>query len=124
MSPAAAGSPRDRGGSRWQKANRHEFDRDLASADWGVSYDGRMPTLLRWNGLLQPHLGLGTSGAVTVRASVKPRLLQATPEQRAQLEIGRFGIHWPEIDEDLELAGLLLGAKIPGAVPPAESNRS
>jgi hypothetical protein len=50
-----------------------------------------------------------------------PRLLNATPEQREDLEIGRFGIHWPEIDEDIELAGLLLGAKAPGATPPVEA---
>lgn len=47
-----------------------------------------------------------------------PRLLRATPEQRAKLDIGRFGLHWDEIDEDIELAGLLLGAKAPGATPP------
>lgn len=52
-----------------------------------------------------------------------PRLLQATPEQRARFEIGRFGIHWPEIDEDIELAGLLLGAKAPGAIPPVDARR-
>ncbi len=39
----------------------------------------------------------------------------ATADQRAKFEIGRFGIHWPEIDEDLNLADLLLGAKAPGA---------
>ena len=50
-----------------------------------------------------------------------PRLLRATPEQRANLEIGRFGIHWPEIDEDIELAGLLVGARAPGARPPVEA---
>jgi Protein of unknown function (DUF2442) len=50
-----------------------------------------------------------------------PRLLRATPEQRANFEIGRFGIHWPEIDEDIELAGLLLGARAPGATPPVEA---
>ena len=50
-----------------------------------------------------------------------PRLLHATPAQRARFEIGRFGIHWPEIDEDIELAGLLLGAKAPGAKPPVEA---
>ena len=50
-----------------------------------------------------------------------PRLLRATPEQRANLEIGRFGIHWPAIDEDIELAGLLVGAKAPGAKPPVEA---
>jgi hypothetical protein len=50
-----------------------------------------------------------------------PRLLRATPEQRANFEVGRFGIHWPEIDEDIELAGLLLGAKAPDAKPPVEA---
>ena len=40
-----------------------------------------------------------------------PRLLQATPAQRRKWElIGRgIGIHWPEIDEDLSIAGLLAG---------------
>jgi hypothetical protein len=47
-----------------------------------------------------------------------PRLLAATPRQRAAFEIGRYGIHWAEIDEDIELAGLLHGAKAPGAKPP------
>jgi hypothetical protein len=47
-----------------------------------------------------------------------PRLLRATPAQRAKFEIGRFGIHWDEIDEDVELAGLLVGAKAPDAKPP------
>ena len=40
-----------------------------------------------------------------------PRLLRATPAQRANFEIigdGR-GIHWPEVDEDLSVAGLLRG---------------
>jgi Protein of unknown function (DUF2442) len=47
-----------------------------------------------------------------------PRPLRATPAQREHFEIGRFGIHWPEIDEDIELAGLLLGATAPSAKPP------
>ena len=39
------------------------------------------------------------------------RLAGATPEQRAEYElIGRgMGIHWPQIDEDLSVAGLLRG---------------
>jgi hypothetical protein len=38
-----------------------------------------------------------------------PRLAQATPEQRNRFEIfdQRFGIHWPEIDEDISVLGLL-----------------
>jgi hypothetical protein len=30
-----------------------------------------------------------------------PRLLRATPTQRERFEIGRFGVHWPEIDEEV-----------------------
>lgn len=40
-----------------------------------------------------------------------PRLFHATAEQRADYELlGRGdGIHWPQIDEDLSVAGLLRG---------------
>jgi hypothetical protein len=40
-----------------------------------------------------------------------PRLLHATREQRQKFEfLGEgVGIHWPEIDEDLSVAGLLRG---------------
>lgn len=40
-----------------------------------------------------------------------PRLLHGTPEQRQQWElIGRGeGIHWPELDEDISVGGLLAG---------------
>jgi hypothetical protein len=41
-----------------------------------------------------------------------PRLLDATPEQRADWEVAGagYGIHWPQIDEDLSVEGLLRGA--------------
>ena len=41
-----------------------------------------------------------------------PRLLRATSEGRAQWETcgGGYGIHWPDIDEDLSVEGLLRGA--------------
>jgi hypothetical protein len=38
-----------------------------------------------------------------------PRLLNATPKQREAVEIGRFGLHWEAIDEDISIAGLLAG---------------
>jgi hypothetical protein len=38
-----------------------------------------------------------------------PRLLNATPEQRENVEISRVGLHWEEIDEDVSIAGLLAG---------------
>lgn len=41
-----------------------------------------------------------------------PLLHEATLEQRAGYEIGGGGVslHWPEIDEDISVAGLLAGA--------------
>jgi len=46
-----------------------------------------------------------------------PRLLHATAAQRGNWELigAGYGIHWPEIDEDLSTAGLLRGAPAPGA---------
>ena len=44
-----------------------------------------------------------------------PRLRHGTPEQRANWQIagGGYGIHWPDLDEDLSTAGLLHGAPAP-----------
>ena len=41
-----------------------------------------------------------------------PRLLHASPAERSNWRIsnGGFGIHWPDIDEDLSSSGLLRGA--------------
>jgi hypothetical protein len=48
-----------------------------------------------------------------------PRLLHATLGQRANWRVAGagYGIHWPDIDEDLSTQGLLQGAPAPrGAV--------
>lgn len=46
-----------------------------------------------------------------------PRLLHATRRQRTRWELlgDGEGIHWPEVDEDLSVAGLLRGTPAPGA---------
>jgi hypothetical protein len=51
-----------------------------------------------------------------------PRLLNATPAQRRNWKIagGGYGIHWPDLDEDLSTEGLLRGAKAPKAQIPAK----
>ena len=48
-----------------------------------------------------------------------PRLLDATSEQRRNWQVcgGGFGIHWPDIDEDLSTEGLLRGAPAPRTRP-------
>ncbi len=38
-----------------------------------------------------------------------PRLLQATPKQRADVWLSPSGLHWEEIDEDISVAGLIAG---------------
>ena len=38
-----------------------------------------------------------------------PRLLEAGPEQRAQVEFSPGGLHWDGLDEDISVAGLLAG---------------
>lgn len=42
-----------------------------------------------------------------------PRLLEASPAARANWELlgDGEGIHWPEADEDLSVAGLLAGTR-------------
>jgi hypothetical protein len=52
---------------------------------------------------------------ITVPLVWYPRLLHATPEQRKHWRVcgGGYGIHWPDIDEDLSTEGLLRGAPAP-----------
>ena len=54
---------------------------------------------------------------ISVPLAWYPRLLAATPAERAHWESAGagFGIHWPEIDEDLSTEGLLRGAPAPKA---------
>lgn len=57
---------------------------------------------------------------ITVPLVWYPKLLHATPGQRADWQIcgGGYGIHWPDIDEDLSTEGLLRGATDPRGIAP------
>jgi hypothetical protein len=46
-----------------------------------------------------------------------PRLLTGTAKQRSNWKVcaAGYGIHWPDLDEDLSTEGLLRGAPAPGA---------
>ena len=57
-------------------------------------------------------VSLADGRAVSVPLVWFPRLLTAAPAQRANWRLagGGFGIHWPDIDEDLSVEGLLRGA--------------
>ena len=52
---------------------------------------------------------------ITVPLAWYPRLLHATPSQRENWRISGagYGIHWPDVDEDLSAQGLLQGAPAP-----------
>ena len=52
---------------------------------------------------------------ITVPLAWYPKLLHGSAEQRANWQIagGGYGIHWPDLDEDLSTEGLLRGAPAP-----------
>lgn len=55
--------------------------------------------------------------AIVVPLTWYPRLARASRQQRANWRISSsgHGIHWPDIDEDLSIEGLLRGAPAPRA---------
>jgi hypothetical protein len=63
------------------------------------------------------HIRVDLLDGRTITAPLQwyPRLLGASQDQRENWEIagGGFGIHWPDIDEDLSVEGLLAGAPAP-----------
>ena len=52
---------------------------------------------------------------ISVPLAWYPRLLNASPKQRRNWQVagGGYGIHWPDLDEDLSVEGLLRGAPAP-----------
>ena len=52
---------------------------------------------------------------ISVPLTWYPKLLRATSEQRCNWKLagGGYGIHWPDLDEDLSTEGLLRGAPAP-----------
>ena len=68
-------------------------------------------------------LHLADGRTLSVPYAWSPRLAFATQEQRVNYKLlGRgTGIHWPEVDEDLSVEGLLLGLPIVGARTPKAS---
>ena len=56
---------------------------------------------------------------ISVPLAWYPRLFNATDAQRQNWQIagGGYGIHWPDIDEDLSTEGLLRGAPAPRQKP-------
>ncbi len=41
--------------------------------------------------------------------ALNPRLAKGTPAQLNNIELSPFGLHWPDLDEDLSLRGIAAG---------------
>ena len=54
-------------------------------------------------------VGLADGRTIAVPLAWFPRLLEATPEQRLQVQLSRARLHWDALDEDISVAGLLAG---------------
>jgi hypothetical protein len=46
---------------------------------------------------------------VSFPVSANARLRGGTPDQLNRIEISPYGLHWPELDEDLSTEGILKG---------------
>jgi hypothetical protein len=57
------------------------------------------------------HILIAMNGGMELRFPVaqNPRLAQGSPAQLNHIEISPFGLHWPDLDEDLSFRGLLAG---------------
>ena len=47
--------------------------------------------------------------AISTPLNWYPKLLVGSPEARMNYELSPFGVHWPSLDEDLSVAGMLAG---------------
>ncbi len=61
------------------------------------------------------HVVLADGRELSVPLVWFPRLLAGTAAQRANWRLigGGVGVHWPDLDEDVSVAGLLRGMRAP-----------
>ncbi len=59
------------------------------------------------------HVTLNDGRVISTPLAWYPSLVEASPEQRANVELGYAGIHWPDLDEDLSVNGMLRGERPP-----------
>lgn len=79
----------------------------MAGASTSVELDTRVRSVRLSEDALTVDLMDGRS--VSAPLAWFPRLLAGTPEQRTNWRIAGagYGVHWPDLDEDLSVAGLL-----------------
>mgnify|MGYP001024567920 CR=1 FL=1 len=67
------------------------------------------------------HVLLADGRELTTPLWWYPRLANATAAQRNNVELMLDGVHWPDLDEDLSVRGMLSGWKYQPAVPPKKN---
>jgi Protein of unknown function (DUF2442) len=74
-----------------------------------VNVDARIESVTITDDTISAHLVDGRT--ISVPLAWSWRLSEATPEQRSRFQILRSGsgIHWPEVDEDINVEGMLHG---------------
>jgi hypothetical protein len=56
-------------------------------------------------------VGLSDGRTLGVPLAWFPRLMQADPSALEAVEISAYGLHWPGLDEDVSVVGLLEGKR-------------
>ena len=125
--------------SKWKKACSCANRRDLRFASWprrrrlqpsneALFYKGGMSILtdsarsavFRGGQII---IAMESGSEIRFPVAANPRLARGTRRQLSRIEISPYGLHWPDLDEDLSFRGLLRGdygqhQKVePGAAP-------
>jgi hypothetical protein len=79
----------------------------------------RRAPVAAWCDDLNLHVRLADGREIATPLWWYPSLLRAGHADRNTLELMVTGIHWPTLDEDLSIEGMLRGWKADDAVPPA-----
>ncbi len=74
-----------------------------------------------WCDLQNLHVRLADGREVITPLWWYPSLYAATPASRNSIELMPAGVHWPDLDEDLSIRGMLSGWKYPQARAPGKA---
>jgi hypothetical protein len=90
------------------------FEREEMSRMLSAMVNLALPRLVRVS-LSDDTLAVDLEDGRTISVPVSwyPRLAHGTPDEQAHFEPsgGGYGIHWPDLDEDISVEGMLLGRK-------------
>ncbi len=83
----------------------------MMDSDDGPREEDRPVAVMVSDGMLRVTLKDGR--VIATPLEWYPRLIEAISEQLANVELGFAGVHWPDLDEDLSVSGMLRGSRPP-----------